>query len=271
MSSEEAHRAAQERDAAAIEAAAAERQRTTSWNSIRMRSSSAIPPAPTYLPPPPPGPYPSGQKSPEAQATIERAEREARRTELNGVTEEDVPERVLRTTVTTPGGTTKHSQPPSPGVDRRDPPHASAPSILPVVEEAQEGGSTGDRTRNSHVSSLITESDGRPLTPAKDGLEPEAGFGNPLLGGRGIRGPPTPPKMYGAVPKPESADSGYGVTANGNMNGDGNGDMFIKSGTGSQRSGTAGKVKTSISRNSLDKALPPLPMKSSQSVGHGML
>ena len=141
---------------------------------------------------------------------------------------------------------------------------------MPVVEEAAEGVSTGDRSRNSRVSSLTTASDGRPLTPAKDGVEMEPGFGNPLLGERsGSRGsgsktrpPPTPPKTghgYSGQSKPESADSGYGVGASGSSNGG------LKSLTGSQKSLN---IRPQISRDSLDKALPPLPQAANSSRSH---
>jgi 1-phosphatidylinositol-4-phosphate 5-kinase len=89
----------------------------------------------------------------------------------------------------------------------------------------------------------------------------EPGFGNPILGTRnGSRGnssitrpPPTPPKTgygFNGQQKPESADSGYAVGSNGGSNG------RLKSLTGSQKSQN---VRPSISRDSLDKALPPLP------------
>jgi 1-phosphatidylinositol-4-phosphate 5-kinase len=130
------------------------------------------------------------------------------------------------------------------------------------VEEAVEGTPTRDQSRNSRVSSLTAESDGRPLTPAKEGEELAPGFGNPLLGSRdGSRGnsikaqrpPPTPPKIghgYTGQAKPDSADSGYGVGASGSSNGG------LKSLTGSQKSLN---IRHQASRSSLDKALPPLP------------
>ncbi|KAK4140439.1 uncharacterized protein C8A04DRAFT_32024 [Dichotomopilus funicola] len=235
MSQEEAIRAAQERDAA-LAAEAAE-------------TSEVAPPVPNYRPPLPPGQH-------------EAADDEA-----------DVPERVLKTTVTAPPstnagvgkGTHGSSAPPN---DRRE------TTVLPVVEEAAEGISTGDRSRNSHISSLTAESDLRPLTPAKEGEELAAGFGNPLLGSRdGSRGsslkarpPPTPPKTghgYFEQAKSESADSGYGVgtstsSANGAPNGNANGGL--RSRAGSQKSLRA---PPQLSRDSLDKALPPLPRSGS--------
>ncbi|KAK4154319.1 hypothetical protein C8A00DRAFT_14545 [Chaetomidium leptoderma] len=234
-SQEEAFRAAQERDAAlaAEEAAAAE-----------------IPPMPNYQPPLPPSSSPLGQRS---------AEQLSSWTEATGV-EDDVPDRTLRMTITAPSsgnpGTGKAGHSPNgAGAERRE------TAVLPVVEEAAEGTSTGDRSRNSRVSSLLTESDGRPLTPDKDGVEMEPGFGNPLIGGRNdsrngsnrARPPPTPPKTgpgYTGQAKPESADSGYAIGINGSSNGG------LKSLTGSQKSLN---VRPQLSRDSLDKALPPLP------------
>lgn len=134
------------------------------------------------------------------------------------------------------------------------------------MEEAAEGVSTGERSRNSAISSAISEgeSEFRPLTPAKDGEEMEAGFGNPLLRGSTTRSrgppPPTPPKTgyNGHVDgttislKPQSADSGYGFNGS-------NGVLGLKSASGSQKSLASGRMKPQFSRDSLDKALPPLP------------
>ncbi|KAK3689638.1 hypothetical protein B0T22DRAFT_175697 [Podospora appendiculata] len=261
MSPEEAARVAQEKDAAAAAAAAAEERERLDNDNAGRRSSSAIPPVPNYSPPPPPTSLPAERRSPQVEATLQKAEHEARKSERHGgVSEEDIPDRTLRTTVSPPAG--------SSGNTKNAHGHASSPSerlanqasILPVVEETAECTSTGNRSRNSHASSLVTEDDFRPLTPAKDGEEREAGFGNPLLRGHGSgnkgRGPPpTPPKSaygHGAL-KPESADSGYGFTGS-NGSGSGNGDL--RSATGSQKSG---KVRPQLSRDSLDKALPPLP------------
>ncbi|KAL2141092.1 hypothetical protein VTI28DRAFT_2890 [Corynascus sepedonium] len=231
MSREEAARAAQERDAA-----------------LAAESTSEIPPVPDYRPPLPPVSSPLGQtRIGEQTRTLEEAE-----------TEDNVPERILRTTITAPSNnqpTGKPSQNGNPsGSERRE------TTVLPVVEEAVEGTSTGNRSRNSHVSSLTTESEARPLTPAKEGDELEPGFANPLLGSRNnskgsnisARPPPTPPKTghgYTGQAKSDSADSGYGVVINGGSNG-------LKNRAGSQRS--LG-IPQQLSRDSLDKALPPLP------------
>lgn len=256
MSPEEAQREAQERDAANAAAAAAGEHpdRVGSWGSRRRSTSTNIPPMPNYQPPSPPTNLLSGQKSPEQELTLQRAEHQAHKSEKHGAREDDVPDRTLKTMSAPPdlAVPTVSKRPPIPGpqhVERRESAIAGSATILPVVEEAAEVGSTGERSRGSHVSSVITESDDRPLTPAKDGDERQAGFGNPLLGNSKGRAPPTPPKT--ATLKPESADSGYGVTGLNTAAAN-----ALKSATGSQKSL---KPRSSISRESLDKALPPLP------------
>jgi 1-phosphatidylinositol-4-phosphate 5-kinase len=210
-------------------------------------AAAAVPPVPNYQPPLPPSSSASGQRL---------AEQQTRNAGAAGA-DDNAPDRILRTTVPSPASSSKAGHGPNgSSVERRE------TTVLPVVEEAAEGTSMGDRSRNSHLSSLTTESDGRPLTPAKDGYEREPGFGNPLLGSRSgsgskARPPPTPPKTgrgYGGQPKPESADSGYGVGANGSSN------SGLKSLTGSQKSLN---IRSQLSRDSLDKALPPLPNASS--------
>ncbi|KAK1829361.1 hypothetical protein QBC39DRAFT_134931 [Podospora conica] len=239
MSQEEATREAQERDAAMAAAVAAEEEE-------RHRASNTVPPVPNYLPPPPPSASSAERPPPEAEAVVQRADQEARKSTDHGL-ESDVPERVIRTTITSP----KHAAATTPG---------AGSTVLPIVEEAAENSTMGERGRDSRISSTMTgESEYRPLTPAKDGREAEAGFGNPILGGHGSYRPrvppPTPPKTgngYGGG-KPESADSGYGVVSGGNGG--------LRSATGSQRS--LG-MQPQISRDSLDKALPPLPRASEQ-------
>jgi 1-phosphatidylinositol-4-phosphate 5-kinase len=220
MSQEEAIREAQARDAAAAaEAAASDAQHRAG----SLGDNTSIPPAPNYQPPLPPTPVPSGQRS----AAYEPA-----------------------------GQKSEQTSAPNPAKPER-----RETTVLPVVEEAAEGTSTGDRTRNSHISTAGTiESEGRPLTPAKDGYELEPGFSNPLLGIRSSssngshgRPPPTPPKAghgYNGQAKPESADSGYGVGGSNGSNG------VLRSLTGSQKSLNG---RAQLSRDSLDKALPPLP------------
>ena len=247
MSQEEALRAAQERDAAlAAEAAASEeRQRTGSWGSGGRVSCCTVPPSPCHQPPPPPSSSPSGQRSAQQQ--------QGKKNEA-GRTEDNVPERTLRT-IATPS----NHGPSGSGAERRE------AAVLPVVEEAVEGASTGDPSHGSLVSSLVTEGDGRPSTPRKDGDEKRSGLSSLLFGGRrnnsssssSTRPPPTPPKngsAYGGRLKPDSADSGYGVSSNGGSS------SGLRSRTGSQKSLN---VQSQIGRDSLDKALPPLPkMKS---------
>ncbi|KAK1753051.1 hypothetical protein QBC47DRAFT_51321 [Echria macrotheca] len=243
MSAEEAMREAQEKDAAMAAAAAAEEEQQRAG---MRRSSSAIPPIPTHLPPPPP--MSPERPPPEAEAAVQKAEQEARKSESSAIPEEEIPDRTLRTTVTSP----KHGLGPSTPGER-------STAVLPILEEAAEGSTMGERSRNSRISSTMTaESDIRPLTPAKDGQEMEAGFSNPLIGihhggQRGRMPPPTPPKTGHGYSKPDSADSGYGVSgANGSNGG-------LRSASGSQRSL---RIHPQISRDSLDKALPPLPRPS---------
>ncbi|KAL1900502.1 Phosphatidylinositol-4-phosphate 5-kinase [Sporothrix stenoceras] len=142
------------------------------------------------------------------------------------------------------------SPPAPPHNDRRE---SMQQPVLPIVDEANENSSMGGRSRSSRFSSHTTESDDRPATPAKDVPAVPGQYGGGVgVGGVRLSGssgshhrdnsPPTPPAT-GCL-KPESADSGYGV-----------------SGTRS-RSGTVGsgrKVKMQMSRDSLDKELPPLP------------
>jgi len=239
MSQEEAVRAAQERDAAMMAETAAEEARQGATKEAHSVSAT-VPPMPKCQPPAPPLAS-SGHRSPEAEATVLRAEKETQKADVP-VPEHDVPDRTLRATTTSP----KHPVT-TPG-DRS--------MILPVLEEAAEG-STGDRSRHSQISSTMTAESDRPLTPAKDGREMEAGFSNPVLAPPRRAPPPTPPKTghgYGNL-KPESADSGYGVSGVSASNGG------LKSATGSQRSL---RIHPQISRDSLDKALPPLPRPSDQ-------
>ncbi|OLN97690.1 Phosphatidylinositol 4-phosphate 5-kinase its3 [Colletotrichum chlorophyti] len=116
--------------------------------------------------------------------------------------------------------------------DRRESGGQGAP-ILPVVEEAAEASSLGGRSRDGD--------DYRPATPAKTGLE-----------GRfpGLRdyAPPTPPKGHHL--KPESQDSGYGALPNGN-------------GSPLSRE-TSLDMKPRLSKESLNKDLPPLPKEAGE-------
>ncbi|KAI5467987.1 hypothetical protein BGZ63DRAFT_478555 [Mariannaea sp. PMI_226] len=109
MSSEEAHREAARRDQEMIEAQGTN-QRVSSWNT-RRRSSQAIPPMPTHVPPAPP------IRSPEARETVEKAAKEA---ELESPAEKHIPDRTLTTSSRDARDSTQHE------------------FVLPVVEEAGE-------------------------------------------------------------------------------------------------------------------------------------
>jgi 1-phosphatidylinositol-4-phosphate 5-kinase len=141
---------------------------------------------PNHLPPAPPH---VGPRSPEGRETVEMAEEEARRTELAGASEKQVPDRTLKTTV-----------------DQRE--SMQHEPILPIVEEQGENGRE--------------DSDIRPETPPKDKMLPPS-----------RAPPPTPPKTISLL-KPDSADSGY-------------------AGNGGPR------LRTKMSKESLNKSLPPLP------------
>ncbi|TDZ13959.1 Phosphatidylinositol 4-phosphate 5-kinase its3 [Colletotrichum spinosum] len=228
MSPEEARREAQRRDREQAEAAAAaERQRVSSWSSSMRRRSAT-----TNVPPmpnyqPPPTP-PDGHRSPEARETVERANQEARRTERHGASESNVPDIVLSTKP----------------AERRESGGQGAP-ILPVVEEAGEASSLGGRSRHSD--------DYRPKTPAKDTKTVPAPAKSSLEGRfPGLRdyAPPTPPKGHHV--KPESQDSGYGALPNGNSSGL-RGDSF--------------ELKPRLSKDSLNKDLPPLPKEAGEQSG----
>lgn len=313
MSPEEADRDEARRIAAEEAAAAAQRERekterdkerVSSWGpSARRKSSSAIPPPPNYNPPPPPPssahaepqpmaeasgalsppPLRSDARSPEQEATLQRAEQSSEREKGKGkgVPEAEIPDRTLGTSKTKAATVPTVATGPSSG-QVHAPPSAPPPSappltaaqILPVLEEAPgEGSSTGGRS-GSRVT-VPTAASGRdldddddedesetdrPLTPAKDGQERGAGFGNPIFfssspnSNRSSRrsargnggGPPTPPKTansggVAAAKKPESADSGYGTVG------------------GSNQIKIPLRVRQSVSREELDKALPPLP------------
>ncbi|KAM0321930.1 hypothetical protein ACHAQA_009827 [Verticillium albo-atrum] len=180
MSPEQSQREKQQKqqEEAAAVAADQENQRVSSWrssNSRRRSNSTSAPPMPTHQPPL--APLPSGQKSPEAQEVIEKAELVAQRSAERGASEEHVPDKVITTI---------------PAPDRRE--SGQAQSILPVVEEAAESHSLGGRSRDG-------DDEYRPVTPAKPSfLDKIPGFRD--------YAPPTPPKTG---LKPESQDSGYGA------------------------------------------------------------
>ena len=116
----------------------------------------------------------SGDRPPPgAQAVVDHAEQEARRTELEGAREQEVPDRT-RTAVQL--------------TDWRRSTHDDATTVLPVVEEAGEVSTMGSTKIGGDKESLR---DG-PTTPPM-----------PVLG----LPPQTPPKD--GYLKPDSADSGY--------------------------------------------------------------
>lgn len=268
LSREEADRLAQEKERAAAEAETEkEKQRVPSWNSIgRKSTSNNFPAAPTHQPPPPPG-RTSGARSPEAEETIRRAEIAASRAEKHGHTEQGVPDRTLKTTGTSMTGilpsVAAAAGPTLAGSSSQGPVGRDSTTnpILETVEETGEVSTNGGRDHSaSRISNLSNNSEvQRPMTPSKDG----ECFGNPSLAH--LRGPPTrappptPPKTaggltgmdngHGRLTKPESADSGIGVE-------------LSRARSGSQGHQSFGKqgYKGSLSRDSLEKALPPLPM-----------
>lgn len=264
LSHEEAERERQEKQRqAAAEVVESERQRVPSWNSIgRKSTSNSVPSAPTHLPPPPPD-RGFGTKSPEIDETMRRAEKAAIKSEKHGHTEQGVPERTMRTSgsaatgilpsltaATAPGLGGGNGQ----GQAGREP---TTNPMLETVEETREHSLNGGRDRS--LSGRTMESDGRPHTPRKDVPEQF----NPMLSHireAPSRAPPTPPKTAGGVTsnghgnghsqrltKPESTDSGIGVELG-------------RTRSGSQRGQGSGAAKGQANRDSLGKALPPLPM-----------
>ncbi|KAK2609614.1 hypothetical protein N8I77_003108 [Diaporthe amygdali] len=273
MSPEEAKREAEEKQNAEAEAAAEKsKQRVPSWNSAgRKSTSNNVPAAPTHEPPPPPG-RGSGAISPQAEETMRRAEHVASKTERHGHTEQGIPDRIIRTTGSAGGGilpSIAAATAPSLMASNND---AANQAILPIVEEPSEGSTNGERdhgaNRHGHgdrTSNVTAGSDGRPWTPARDGQDRNSsGSGNPVLSNmrEPSRAPPTPPKTSGSMvgngsafghgkrlTKPESADSGIGVHEMGRA----------RSGSQVSRYSDKAGVKGQMSRESLDKALPPLP------------
>lgn len=269
MSPEEAAREAEERrDAEAQAAAEQTRQRVPSWNSVGRKSTSSA--APTHQPPPPPG-RASGALSPQEEETMRRAEHVAHKSERHGHTEAGVPEVIMKplgdastgiypslATASAPSLPTSNGQVPH----GREP--ANHPS-LPIVQESGESLTNGQRSHSASQVSQASQSrmaDGRPVTPAKDGRN--YGFGNPMLSNirQPMQAPPTPPKTSGSMAgngngyyygkrlmKPESADSGIGVHGMGPER---------PSSQHSYSSGRAG-FRGQLGRDSMDKALPPLP------------
>ncbi|PHH85780.1 hypothetical protein CDD83_11182 [Cordyceps sp. RAO-2017] len=177
MSGEEARREAQRRDQEAIEAQASE---GASHRTSMPLSHHGIPPMPDHQPPAPP----TASTSPEGRETLEMASREARRTVAHGASEQDVPDRTLRTCPLM--------------ADRRD--SMQHEPILPVVEEIGENGraEAGERTVKTRPSNGKA-----PIPPPPTGPPP-----------------PTPPKSQQLQLKVESSDSGYGGNSNGTLSRD---------------------------------------------------
>lgn len=226
------------------------KERVSSWNSNSRSktTSNAVPPVPSHQPPPIPG-----ARSPEAEEVIRKAEREAFK---HPEREHQVTERILRTateaSIESNGSTASSAKvngSASAMSEHRD--SMQTTTVLPVVEEAGEASSTGGRSRSrvSDRSAISTDSERRPVTPAKDrGRSHGFGILSAMKAHKGHHPPPTPPKSSHL--KPESADSGYGVVGGGGHN--------VMPGRIRSNS-DARSTKGSISRESLDKALPPLP------------
>jgi 1-phosphatidylinositol-4-phosphate 5-kinase len=129
-------------------------EKSTKRNSAH-KHSHGVPPMPDHLPPPPP----VGGSSSQAQETMEKASKEARRTESKGALESEVPDRILSTSSSSP--------------DKRE--SFQHEPILPIVEEAAE-------TRGNEEGSRWT----KPANSRKGATAiPPAPTGPP---------PPTPPK-----------------------------------------------------------------------------
>lgn len=184
MSEEEVHMEAQRRD---------EEMAQATRNSHQMKSHHGIPPMPDYQPPAPP----PGLPSPEAREVVERASREAQRTEQHGMTEKQVPpERTLRTVST--------------GEQRDSMQHEP---ILPIVEEA---GETGDiRPKTPAKDRMAPPNYPPPPTPPQGPPVPEkpesadSGYGGqPRLSKESLRNKSLPP-----LPRDGTEDSGVRMTA----------------------------------------------------------
>ena len=201
MSPEAAEKDAQEKEQEAARASADKSSRTSRH---RVRD---IPSMPTQQPPPPPLQL---SQSPEAKETIDMAHREARKTERNGASEKNVPDRTLRTAATAPADSREASL--------GDP-------ILPIVEE---GGETSRVRTNSQPDTLSMD---KPLPADK-------------------APPPTPPKPNSLqhYSTPHSADSGYAGPSSSSQGVDYQKHLSMSS-----------KLGNRMSRESLNKTLPPLP------------
>ncbi|CAK7273767.1 Phosphatidylinositol-4-phosphate 5-kinase [Sporothrix epigloea] len=111
---------------------------------------------------------------------------------------------------------------------------------LPKVDEVGENSSTGGHSRSSRLSNHTLECDDRPPTPAKDKVSKSL---DSALIAQYVR---SQPSNDSNLLKPDSVDSGYGVSRS-------------RSRSGTVGSGEQAKMQMQISRKSLDKELPPLP------------
>lgn len=107
------------------------------------------------------------------------------------------------------------------GPDKRD--SLLHEPILPIVEES------GENSRNDSGEGMSTTAFAKGRLPI-----PPAPTGPP---------PPTPPKSQ-PPPRPEGSDSGYGGNSNGTVSRD-----------------NSLKVRPRLSKESLNKSLPPLPQE----------
>ncbi|KAK2034825.1 phosphatidylinositol-4-phosphate 5-kinase [Colletotrichum zoysiae] len=219
MSPEEAMREKQRRDQEQIEAAAAAENQRVASWSSSMRRRSTA----NNIPPMPnyqPPPTPPGG-APMSPEARETVERAQQ--DARRSERHGASEANVPDMVLSTAKTTEH----------RESGGGQGAPILPVVEEAAEASSLGGRSRSGESRN---SDDYRPATPAKTAMD--ARFA-------GLRdyAPPTPPKGHHL--KPESQDSGYGALPNGN-------------GSAVSREDSI-NLKPRLSRDSLDKALPPLP------------
>lgn len=223
MSPEEAERDALDREAAAqAAAAAAEEEVEEAHRNSQHRSSTGTSPAhPAYLPPAPPGMR--SPQSPEPNPTVEKAMMKATKKEKLNAMENQLPERVIRAIAAESGS-----------IQGKNSSHA----VLPVVEESAEAASI--TSRRSARSRDGNASGTRPFTPSAmetPGSMRADGFTNLGPHGIGGRGPPTPPKSSYLVPRFDEPAKGRG----------------------SEDSMAGMGLRKVISRESLDKSLPPLP------------
>lgn len=157
VSAEEARRKALQKEREEVEGKTSTDKTSSARHNSSHRHSHGVPPMPDHFPPAPP----VDSASPRVvQVTMEKASKEARRTEHSGARESEVPDRVL-TTSTSP--------------DKRE--SLQHEPILPVVEEASENNrNEGGSYRG--VSSTLKLKKGNTASPPEPTMPP----------------PPTPPK-----------------------------------------------------------------------------